>query len=206
MFKKFYLKVKLIKKEYTFEEYEKNNEAIFFRGILEGVILYLSVCWVSLAIPNMLYLVFFLGGMLSIVGTYFNISSETDRLTREYIYKAKKNWKEVDRRLLFPIINSLEAVIADPKGYVYSNRDMFRRDVLVDGEHVYYYIYISENRGIRQSLPVSSVIFDREYTGNSYLIKEKLCFEDERFQSIAGLYDAPLGNERIIIRSRFIQW
>ncbi|MFD1901316.1 hypothetical protein GQR36_17295 [Enterococcus termitis] len=76
----------------------------------------------------------------------------------------------------------------------------------MDGDYVYYYIYVSENRGIRQSFPVSSVIFDKEYTGNSYLIKEELCFIDERFQSMAGNYGEPIDNERTIIRSRFVQW
>ncbi|GGC94849.1 hypothetical protein [Enterococcus wangshanyuanii] len=206
MFKKFRSKLKFVKKEYTFEEYEKNRGVVIFREVLENVMVYAGACLLSLTILNIFYEVVLFGGVLSIVGTYFNIYGGINRLTREYVYQAKKEWREVDRRLLFPVVNYPEAVVADPKGYLYLNTDMFRRDVLVDGNYVYFYVYISENRGVRQSLPVNSVIFDKEYTGNSYLIKEKFCFEDERFQSMAGFYGEPIDNERTIIRSRFVQW
>ncbi|MFD2307535.1 hypothetical protein [Enterococcus termitis] len=206
MFKKFQSKVKFDKGRYTFEEYEKNAEVVIYREILGGILVYLSVCLLSLTVDNMFHTAVFFGAIGAVVIIYFNIISETHQLTKEYIYQAKKEWREVDRRLLFPIINSAENVIADPKGRFYLDSDMFRRDVLVDGDYVYYYIYVSENRGIRQSFPVSSVIFDKEYTGNSYLIKEELCFIDERFQSMAGNYGEPIDNERTIIRSRFVQW
>ncbi|MFD1901315.1 hypothetical protein GQR36_17290 [Enterococcus termitis] len=60
MFKKFQSKVKFDKGRYTFEEYEKNAEVVIYREILGGILVYLSVCLLSLTVDNMFHTAVFL--------------------------------------------------------------------------------------------------------------------------------------------------